>query len=292
MAQTTLNRSSENKQHQDVNPVQLPVYRENRSMKGDPFEPVNNMMKSDNAGYRIETLDAGMDKHDVFSMCVHDMKTPVMVAKAFLSKLSSRISESLNENEASYFDIVKGNLDKLDRLIKEIMEFVHLERYEPRLGPVNIIRTVMESIGDMKAAADEKNIRIYFYQKKGLHELTPVVRGDQGMIKRAVTNLLENAVKYTYPEGVVTVQLSSMEDRLVIQIQDTGIGIPEHLLPYVFAPFYRCNSYAEGTGLGLFFVKAIVEGHGGQIHAESSNGKGSTFSFTLPIWKEPVRREA
>jgi signal transduction histidine kinase len=102
------------------------------------------------------------------------------------------------------------------------------------------------------------------------------------MISRVVANLLDNAIAYTDGGGSIHVRLSEKDGELQVSIADTGRGIPEDQLPYIFDAFYRINRDTKGSGLGLFIAKTIVEAHGGRISVESSPGKGSVFSVMLP----------
>ena len=110
-----------------------------------------------------------------------------------------------------------------------------------------------------------------------------MVYGETRKLQRMVANLLDNALKYTPPEGTVTVSVNADNGQVAISISDTGVGISEDDLPHIFKRFYRCDiSRAQGgTGLGLSLVKAIVHSHGGSVNATSHLGKGSTFTVTL-----------
>ena len=110
-----------------------------------------------------------------------------------------------------------------------------------------------------------------------------VIYGETRKLQRMVANLLDNALKYTPPEGTVTVSVNADNGQVAISISDTGIGISEDDLPHIFKRFYRCDiSRAQGgTGLGLSLVQAIVRSHGGSVNATSHPGKGSTFTVTL-----------
>ena len=109
-----------------------------------------------------------------------------------------------------------------------------------------------------------------------------VVHADALQIDRVIFNLLDNSIKYTNPGGTITVSLSNEDKDILVQVADTGIGIPEEHLPHLFNPFYRVTGDSKGSGLGLAIVKTIVETNGGRIWVNSIYGKGSTFAFTLP----------
>ena len=126
----------------------------------------------------------------------------------------------------------------------------------------------------------------------GLGESAADVSADTTRMKQVIRNLLSNAIKYTPEGGSVRVQLRASADVVTLAVADTGLGIPVADLPFIFDKFYRVQSQAtqniEGSGLGLAIVKAIVDQHGGQITAESVEGRGSLFTVTLPRWRAPV----
>ena len=138
--------------------------------------------------------------------------------------------------------------------------------------------SIRKHIEIAKVEADKKNIAIIFET----HEAGVVTNADAMLIGRVITNLLDNAIKYTNPGGSVTVRLDERGEDILVQVTDTGIGITEDHLPYIFDAFYRGKRDMKGSGLGLSIAKTIIEAHGGRIWAESVPEEGSTFSFTLP----------
>jgi len=118
-------------------------------------------------------------------------------------------------------------------------------------------------------------------------EQVPPVIGDPGRLKQVLTNLVGNAIKYTPEGGHVWIRIFPEDGHLITSVQDTGIGISAHDQKQIFHKFYRVRTeetaHIEGTGLGLSIARSIVERHGGRIWVESEPGKGSTFSFSLPL---------
>ena len=102
------------------------------------------------------------------------------------------------------------------------------------------------------------------------------------MIDRVISNLIDNAIKYTNPGGMVTIRITTRDEDILVEVLDTGIGIHDQDIPCVFDAFCRVNRDVEGSGLGLSIAKAIIEAHHGTISVESTPGKGSRFWFTLP----------
>jgi signal transduction histidine kinase len=112
--------------------------------------------------------------------------------------------------------------------------------------------------------------------------MQPLVFADPFMIDRVVANLIDNAITHSEEGATICVRLSEQDNNMVVTIVDSGRGIPESQLPYIFDAFYRINPKTKGSGLGLFIAKTLVEAHGGKIGVECVNGKGCTFTFTLP----------
>jgi signal transduction histidine kinase len=134
----------------------------------------------------------------------------------------------------------------------------------------------------MTTQGGEKGVQFEVDVPAGL----PEVRADSDRVYQVLVNLLSNALRFNRPEGRITVAAREVNGRLRVEVRDTGPGIPEDELPYIWERFHRADPARArqdgGTGLGLAIVRSIVEAHGGTVSAESEVGKGSTFSFTLP----------
>ncbi len=221
------------------------------------------------------------ERKNILSMFAHDMKNPVTTSGGFLSRLLSGKAGTLTEKQRSYLEIMKDELDTLSGLITDFLEFSRLEAkmYKPVLVPFNIGMDIQKNIGAFGIEADAKGMDLSFESPEAM---VLFIDADAMMINRVIRNLLVNAIKYSNPGGTVTVRLLERDDDIIVQVIDRGIGISEDHLPYIFDAFYRVRRDTRGSGLGLSIAKTIVEAHGGRIWAESSPGKGSTFSFTLP----------
>ncbi|MBE0425896.1 MAG: PAS domain-containing sensor histidine kinase [Nitrospirae bacterium] len=221
------------------------------------------------------------ERKNILPMFAHDMKNPVTTSAGFLSRLLSGKAGPLTEIQASYLQIIKDGLKKLEELIIDFLEFSRFEakEYIPLKSACNLEDTLASQIETVRLEADKKDIRIFFeYPDIPI----PVIDADCRMINRIISNLLDNALKYSNPGAMITFRLTEREKDVLVQIIDTGKGIPEEQLPYIFDAFHRFNRDTSGSGLGLSIAKTIVEAHGGKIWAESTHGKGSTFSFLLP----------
>jgi len=218
---------------------------------------------------------------NILSMFAHDMKNPVVIARGFLARLISEKAGDVTERQREYYGLIEEELKRLHELICDFLQFSRFEakEYIPVLSPFNITDALLEHVKSAKVEADAKNIKIVC-NIPGDDPVT--LKADGSMISRVVSNLLDNAIKYTDPGGTIVITIGDRNNYLVVGIQDTGIGIPKEHLPFIFDAFYRVSKDSKGSGLGLFIAKTIVESHGGTIWVESVPSEGSTFSFTLP----------
>ena len=222
-------------------------------------------------------------KSDFVSNVSHELKAPLASVKAYVEMLID--GETQNEAEAREFlQIIAGETDRLNRLIENIL---NLARLESGLVPVNkadlAVTEILRDVTDvMTPQAAKKSIRLET-------DLAPVffrVHADRDMLYQAVLNVVSNAVKYTPEGGRVRISTYLADGSVVVDVADTGYGIPPEDLGRVFDKFYRSRhsgKAAVGTGLGLTLVKHVVEVvHGGRVSLESQVGKGSMFRLYLP----------
>jgi PAS domain S-box-containing protein len=221
------------------------------------------------------------ERKNILPMFAHDMKHPVITAGGFLSRLLSGKAGPVTEPQAGYLNIIKDELQKIEELISDFIEFSRFEatEYRPLKSAFNIEEAVRHQIEIAGLDADKKNIQISFDYPD---TLIPVISADGTMIERVIANLLDNAVKYSPHDTKISVTLNDWNLEVLVQVIDTGIGISAEHFPYIFDAFYRVSRSSEGSGLGLAIAKQILEAHGGKIWAKSTPGKGSTFSFTIP----------
>jgi two-component system, OmpR family, phosphate regulon sensor histidine kinase PhoR len=221
------------------------------------------------------------ERKNILPMFAHDMKHPVITAGGFVSRLLSGKAGPITEPQASYLKIIKDELQKVEELIGDFIEFSRFEatEYSPLKSAFNIEDAISHQIATVKLDAEKKNIQISFDYPD---TLIPVISADGTMIERVIANLLDNAVKYSPHDARISVKINDWNLEVQVQITDTGFGILEDHLPYIFDAFYRVSRDVMGSGLGLSIAKAIIEAHGGKIWVKSTPDVGSTFSFTLP----------
>ncbi|MBA4349282.1 MAG: hypothetical protein C0415_04750 [Thermodesulfovibrio sp.] len=227
-----------------------------------------------------ETQRLERERKNILSMFAHDMKNPILTAGGFLLRILSGKAGLLTEKQLEYYGLINEELKKLQELITDFLEFSRFEAKEckPVKSQLDITEAIKKHFEITKMEADKKNIQVNFE----LAENIPIINADPIMIERVLTNLLDNAIKYTNPGGAITVRLLDRDNEILVQVADTGIGIPANHLPYIFDAFYRVSRDSRGSGLGLSISKTIIDAHGGKIWVESTLGAGSAFSFTLP----------
>jgi len=221
------------------------------------------------------------ERKNILPMFAHDMKNPVITVSGFLSRLLSGKAGQLTEPQLNYLHIMKEELTKVEDLISDFLEFSRFEatEYKPLKSAFNIEEAINHQIEIIRPEADKKDIRISFDYPENF---VPVISVDGKMIERVLANLFDNAIKYSPCNSSITIKLADWNLEVLAHLIDTGIGIAEENIPYIFDAFYRVSRDSEGSGLGLSIAKAIIEAHGGKIWVKSQMGKGSTFSFTLP----------
>ncbi len=220
------------------------------------------------------------ERRNVLSMFAHDMKNPIITAGGFLSRVLTEKMGPLTEKEAEYLSVVRTELETVERLVRDFLEFSRYEtkEYEPVFGLFDIASAISNQVVASSVEAAEKDIEIHFDSPRKSVE----VNADAAMIERVIANLVDNAINYTEPGGKIRVRLVERDTEVLVQVEDTGVGIEEAKLPHIFDAFFRVDRGKKGTGLGLTIAKKIMEAHGGKISFKSVFGKGSTFSFSLP----------
>jgi two-component system phosphate regulon sensor histidine kinase PhoR len=222
-------------------------------------------------------------RKDFVANVTHELKTPLTSIKGFLETLQSGAIED-TRTARKFLSIIDIETERLYRLINDILTLSKLEGMQIGLDIRSVtLKDVVGEVFDMLAPlADEKNIRLHYTEEpKGSK-----IRAVRDRIKELILNLVDNSVKYTPSGGEVRMHIAEAGPRIVIAVQDTGIGIDKKHIPRLFERFYRVDRGRSremgGTGLGLAIVKHIVLSMGGSVDVESQPGRGSTFTITLP----------
>ncbi len=209
----------------------------------------------------------------------HDLRSPITRIRG-IAEVTLTTGKSLPEYEA----MAANTIEECDRLLDMINTMLMISRAEAGVGhltreEIDLAGVIQEACRLFEPTAEDKGITLSF-------DVTERSRfiGDSRMIQRMLSNLLDNAIKYSLPGGSVAISISESDTRVAVSIRDTGIGISSKDLPHIFERFYRCDQSRSqtGIGLGLSLARAIVRAHGGDITATSAPNQGSTFTITLP----------
>ena len=231
---------------------------------------------------RLQELDRL--KSEFVSDVSHELRTPLTSIKGYIDYLLEGIAGELSPPQKDFLTPVKGNIDRLVRLINDLLDLARIEASQVDLHPVrlSVPEVATEVIEMLRPLAVEKGIDLGM----GVPEADGVVQADRDKLCQVLLNLTHNAVKFTPPGGEVRVRVAVQPDGEVLTVvQDTGEGIPPEELERIFDKFRQVSPspiHTKGSGLGLTIAKKLVELHGGQMWVRSQLGKGSEFGFTLP----------
>ncbi len=235
-----------------------------------------------------EELNLEKMKLDFVSIAAHELRTPLTIIRNYMSVFREENIAKLNNEQNMFLDNISRGVEQLTFLINNILDVTNIEKHNIKLHPVSVnwVGLVKQTVTDISPTAKSRNIMLVFQDSP---TDLPHVIADEMKIHEVLANLIDNAIKYTPEGGRVMVSLEKQDDKIITHVKDSGIGIPEDARSHLFTKFYRVSSElaagAKGTGLGLYIAKSIVELHHGEIWVDSVEGKGSTFSFSLPADK-------
>lgn len=222
---------------------------------------------------------AAMERNFI-TMVTHQLRSPLGAIFQYLEVLLSDIGGELSEMQREMLERARERLEGLLQLINDWLDMSRIQAGEivHRLQPVALASCVDAAMTGLDFAAQQKGVKLTTEIPADL----PAVRVDPDTFREVLSNLISNAIKYNRPEGHVCVRAAEREGWVVVDVEDSGYGIEEKEIPFVFEQFYRSKDKEvrkqEGTGLGLAIVERIVRAHGGKIEVKSEYGKGSTFS--------------
>jgi two-component system phosphate regulon sensor histidine kinase PhoR len=229
---------------------------------------------------RLEVL-----RRDFVANASHELKTPVAALRVLAETLLTALPDD-PEAGRGFAVRIGREAERLDTLVRDLLDLSRVERGTLDVEPVDLVGLAKEVVGGYADRAEERRIRLRTELKPNV-----AMRGDRAQLGLLLSNLVDNAVRYTPSRGTVCVRLDGGESRAVLQVADTGEGIPAGELPRVFERFYRVDKararQTGGTGLGLAIVRHVAESHGGTVTVDSELGRGTTFTVTLPVAGPP-----
>jgi len=229
---------------------------------------------------RLEVL-----RRDFVANASHELKTPVAAVRALAETLLTALPDD-PEAGRRFAERIGREAERLDLLTRDLLDLSRVERGALDVEPVDLVGLVKEVVGGYADRAEERRIKLSTEVEPGV-----ALRGDRAQLGLLLSNLIDNALRHTPAKGAVCVRLNAAESRAVLQVHDTGQGIPAGELPRVFERFYRVDKararQTGGTGLGLAIVRHVAEAHGGTVRVDSELGRGSTFTVALPVAGPP-----
>jgi signal transduction histidine kinase len=223
-------------------------------------------------------------KSNILANVSHELRTPITIAKG---TIELAMDEEDPEEKNQLLKIALNALVRQDVIVEDLLEAAKFKKDEVKLNfkKVDLAQLINHVVGIFEPVLDEMGLKL----SVNLADDLPMAKGDPQYLKQVLRDLMSNAIKFNKPGGQITVEAKEKEGMIEVCVSDTGIGIPKDKQDKIFQELYQIDPSPKrrygGTGMGLAIVKTLVEAHGGRITVESELGKGSTFCFTLPIWR-------
>ncbi len=235
-------------------------------------------------------------KSEFVSVASHELRTPLSAIKNAVQLILQGRTGQINENQEKFLSMAERNINRLTSILNNLLDLSRIEsgKIEMKFEELQLRSSIEFILSSLKFQADGKGIRLHME----VPETLPSVYGDREKVEQILTNLVGNAIKFVPEGGEIVVSAKPSENEgnsgmVAISVSDSGIGIPEDQLERIFEKFHQVEDSLRrsvaGTGLGLAITKGLVEALHGRIWAESEIGKGSTFTFTLPVSKGEKR---
>ncbi len=223
-------------------------------------------------------------RRDFVANVSHELRTPLTSILGFIETLTSE-SKMNPEHSQRFLKLIEEDAKRLNRLIGDLLELSTIESRETVLKcePVDLADEIKNAAESLEPSWKQKKLTL----RHKLPASLPKIQADRDQIKQVLLNLLDNAIKFNRLGGEILIEVAKSNSELTVTVRDTGDGIPAELIPRVFERFFRVDKARSrelgGTGLGLAIVKHIIEAHGGKVSCSSEPGRGTSFSFTLPL---------
>lgn len=231
-----------------------------------------------------ELQQADTLRRDMIANVSHDLRTPLATLQGYIETMLLKDGDLSDPDRRQYLETALKHCQRLGSLVSELFELAKLESHDSLLDcePFNLGELIQDVIQKFKLRAVEREVHLFADMEKGL----PFVNADIAMIERALENLIANAIHYTPRGGEVTLIVALARDQVRVQIRDTGYGIPETELPFIFNRFFQLDKSrkdsSDHSGLGLAIVHRIMELHHSEIEVTSKINSGTCFTFFLP----------
>lgn len=247
------------------------------------------------ANDQLHLLDQAKD--EFISMASHQLRTPLTTVKGYASMLDEGDFGKLTGEQRDKVELTLDGANRMARLIDDLLNVSRMDanRFFLEVTEVDIVKVVAEELQQLQSMAESKKVVIKYTPPT---EKIPTIRLDENKTRQVIMNLVDNAIHYSQPPiggGEANVSLKADDKNIEFVVRDNGIGVPADVQKRLFTKMFRANNAKaarpDGTGLGLYLVKRVIEDEGGEIIFESVEGKGSTFGFKLPLAGVPKEVE-
>lgn len=239
------------------------------------------------ANEHLKELDKAKD--EFISMASHQLRTPLTTIKGYVSMVEEGDTGAINEQQKKFLASAMTGATRMAKMITELLNVSRMSTGKFKIDPkpVDLAKIVQDEVSQLQLHAASRNLKLEF--KKPARPITCEL--DEDKTRQVIMNFIDNGIFYT-KQGSVTVTLEQDPNKVTFKVIDTGIGVPEAVKDKMFTKFFRADNAKvarpDGTGLGLYLAKRVIEDQGGQIICESQEGKGSTFGFELPNKVKPA----
>lgn len=238
-----------------------------------------------------DLLSKNQEIQNFYHTLSHELKTPLTSAREFVAIILDGLAGDTNPTQREYLHIVLESCNQLRVCINDLLDATRLEtgKLSIELKPAALDELLERAVTTLQSRAAGKDLALHCDCAPGL----PEILIDEHRITQVITNLLNNAVKFTRTGGSITVSAGVVGDVVEVSVRDTGSGIPADQIEHIFDRLYQVKNgdatTEQGVGLGLYICRELVRLHGGDIRVASAPGRGSTFTFTLPLQPVPAR---
>ena len=224
-----------------------------------------------------------MARNEFLTSIAHELRTPLMVASGYLHTLKKGLLNG--EQLKSTIEIVSRNVDQIVNLTNDLLFLQEQELVLRDFQPVNLYQVVEGIVAKYQAKAKARSINI---KLRGNSNIAPV-QGDEPSLERAITGLVDNAIKFSHPNSTVDIRFADLGNHVSVSVVDYGIGIDLQIRPRIFDRFFHLENSGDeiydGLGIGLSITRQVIQQHRGMLDVDSQPGKGSTFTISLLKWK-------
>jgi signal transduction histidine kinase len=225
--------------------------------------------------------EVDLHRRELVANVSHDLRTPLASLQGYIETLLLKEGQLTAEEQRRFLEIASKHSERLGKLVDELFELAKLDaKVTPlHVEPFSMAELVQDVVQKFQLRAEQAGVTL----AADFDPALPLVQGDIALMERVLENLIENAIRYTPADGSVTVSLRPQDGKLVVRVIDTGTGIAEESLPFIFDRFWRgeASTPRGGAGLGLAIAKRILELHGASLVAQSARNVGTTFSFAV-----------